>query len=451
MQIRTKIFASVFFTGMLLVLMSAWIFNHTVQNSLESRLYQQFQSIASLQKSRVEGILAHNQERLRLVSSRTQLRLSLSDYLRTGDHLQQQKMIKILRDAQQTLPSFRVISVYDPEGRMVASTGPLEQQAPRYYPAGFLERSARENSAETLVMNTRDELRLLLGGPLVLERRVLGALVIECTAGNMIASVNNFVGLGRTGEILLVRRMPDGRGRVLLPSRFAPEAALSRTLARQYVAPDSTGRLLTMKDYRGRMTLIFTSALQAVDWLMLVKIDQSEVYAPLHQTHRVVVTVTAVLLGAALVFAYFLAGNMTRPITALTSLAERMSRGEYRLVADAASRDEIGVLGGAFNRMAASMLNKKVQLEEKVTQLEQEIAERIKAEEEVATLRGILPLCSFCNRIRDHQGVWQQVDTYLRDHSQADISHSLCPSCMEKHYPEQYAAYLARQRKDSHQ
>lgn len=56
--------------------------------------------------------------------------------------------------------------------------------------------------------------------------------------------------------------------------------------------------------------------------------------------------------------------------------------------------------------------------------------------DEVKTLRGILPLCSFCKKVRDDMGYWEQVDVYILKHSQADISHSICPDCMIKHYPE---------------
>ena len=58
-----------------------------------------------------------------------------------------------------------------------------------------------------------------------------------------------------------------------------------------------------------------------------------------------------------------------------------------------------------------------------------------KAVEEIKTLRGILPLCSFCKKIRDDEGYWEQVDIYIHKHSQADISHSICPECVKKHYP----------------
>lgn len=57
---------------------------------------------------------------------------------------------------------------------------------------------------------------------------------------------------------------------------------------------------------------------------------------------------------------------------------------------------------------------------------------------EIKTLRGILPLCSFCKKIRNDKGYWEQVDVYIQKYSEANISHSICPECLEKHYPGEY-------------
>lgn len=64
------------------------------------------------------------------------------------------------------------------------------------------------------------------------------------------------------------------------------------------------------------------------------------------------------------------------------------------------------------------------------------IVELRKAVDEIQTLRGILPLCSFCKKIRNDEGKWEMVDTYIHKHSQANVSHSICPDCMKQHYPE---------------
>lgn len=54
----------------------------------------------------------------------------------------------------------------------------------------------------------------------------------------------------------------------------------------------------------------------------------------------------------------------------------------------------------------------------------------------VKTLRGLLPICANCKRIRDDQGYWRSVEAYVRDHSEAEFTHGLCPECASKLYPE---------------
>ncbi len=54
---------------------------------------------------------------------------------------------------------------------------------------------------------------------------------------------------------------------------------------------------------------------------------------------------------------------------------------------------------------------------------------------EVKTLKGIVPICSGCKKIRDDEGFWQQVETYVQKHTDAKFSHGFCPDCVEKYYP----------------
>jgi len=54
----------------------------------------------------------------------------------------------------------------------------------------------------------------------------------------------------------------------------------------------------------------------------------------------------------------------------------------------------------------------------------------------IETLRGIVPICSYCKQIRDDQGYWNQVEAYVAKYTDAEFSHGICPSCLEKHYPE---------------
>jgi len=53
----------------------------------------------------------------------------------------------------------------------------------------------------------------------------------------------------------------------------------------------------------------------------------------------------------------------------------------------------------------------------------------------VRTLSGMLPICAACKKIRDDQGYWNQIESYISKHSKAEFSHSLCPDCAQKLYP----------------
>jgi len=62
-----------------------------------------------------------------------------------------------------------------------------------------------------------------------------------------------------------------------------------------------------------------------------------------------------------------------------------------------------------------------------------ERAEKLKkAYNEIKTLRGIIPICSSCKKIRDDEGYWQQVEVYVRDRTDADFSHGICPGCYDQ-------------------
>jgi hypothetical protein len=56
----------------------------------------------------------------------------------------------------------------------------------------------------------------------------------------------------------------------------------------------------------------------------------------------------------------------------------------------------------------------------------------------VRTLSDILPICASCRKIRDDRGYWNQVEAYIRDHSEAEFSHSICPDCAKKLYPDYF-------------
>jgi hypothetical protein len=78
--------------------------------------------------------------------------------------------------------------------------------------------------------------------------------------------------------------------------------------------------------------------------------------------------------------------------------------------------------------------------EQKLAEEERErlMREQMDALSKIKMLSGMLPICSSCKKVRNDEGYWEQIEAYIRDHSEAEFSHSICPECAARLYPEYY-------------
>lgn len=90
-----------------------------------------------------------------------------------------------------------------------------------------------------------------------------------------------------------------------------------------------------------------------------------------------------------------------------------------------------GTVRGFFVQVADVTALKRLQREHQRVIGELEAAVR-----EVRTLRGLLPICSHCKKVRDDAGRWTEVELYVRARTEAQFTHGICPECVERHFPE---------------
>lgn len=101
--------------------------------------------------------------------------------------------------------------------------------------------------------------------------------------------------------------------------------------------------------------------------------------------------------------------------------------------------DNDAKLAGTFGELAAIALRNSRNIDEKTKaekEREQVIEELKAALTQVKKLSGLLPICSICKKIRDDKGYWNRIEKYLEEHSEAMLTHSLCPACIKVHYPD---------------
>lgn len=84
-------------------------------------------------------------------------------------------------------------------------------------------------------------------------------------------------------------------------------------------------------------------------------------------------------------------------------------------------------------RTRVAVGRRMVEVQEKLLEKNRELSQALS---EIRTLRGIIPICANCKSVRDDQGYWNQVEVYIRDHSEAEFSHGMCPACMKTFYPD---------------
>lgn len=114
------------------------------------------------------------------------------------------------------------------------------------------------------------------------------------------------------------------------------------------------------------------------------------------------------------------------------------------LTARTQKEDIVKALGAGANDYITKPFNNaelraRVRVGQRMVEMKDALAAQVielrTALEHIKTLQGIIPICSYCKKIRDDRGYWNQVEAYLSRHSDAQFSHGFCPECIGKHFP----------------
>lgn len=364
MRIRSKLLLTFAPLGLASLVLLGLLAYFSARDAISEQVVSDLAGIAAIQERQISNILAHNLERLRLVASRTQLRLSLRRYL-DNDQVQQnrQRMNRILEDATSTVASFQRMFIQTLDGRIVASSDPT-QIGTLHPDAAYFVEGRRGDRVDLFHRAESGKVGVYFAGPLYLNDKQLGVLVIDAHAENIVASTVGYQGLGSTGETILVRRTANGGALFLTPARFVANAALRLVIPTEHRDSPFVQSLQKREavfrdavDYSGHPVIAVSRYLDNVDWGLVVQMRRSEA---LHRIDRVrgvlvalIVLFSVVVLLASLAFAR----SITRPVSRLTETAGRISGGDLSGRADVGSKDEVGALARAFNRMTEHLVD----------------------------------------------------------------------------------------------
>ncbi len=226
-----------------------------------------------------------------------------------------------------------------------------------------------------------------------------------------------------------------------------------------YDSRDSNGRYFIrqmIKDKYGRIIypwknpsekvprekLVIFNYLPEYDMIVASSSYLEEFYQPLIVIRYIIFSSAIIAILLLLPFTMWIGDVIADPLSEAADRFQSAGEGDFSVRMDIQSKDEIGRMATGFNGFMDRLENYRNELKDLNENLEVRVQERTadlkKALGDVKTLSGLLPICSGCKKIRNDSGYWQQIESYLSDHSNADFSHGICPDCMQRLYPDLY-------------
>ncbi len=369
MPIRYKLLLVMLSLTVLALLATGGIYFANSQKSLRQAIFHHLETTAGLQVQRTRHLVAQNEERLALITSRTQLRLSLRQYNRTGDRAALEKVTRIIGDARSAIADFEAIHVLDLAGHVLASTEP-ESVGLALADLPYFASGRERDTANTIVSEDGTE-RLYASGPLRLDGEVQGVLVVRASIAPLVTMTREIHGLGASGESILTRRTAGGPI-AISPLRHAD--ASRNPVPRIDPFGPSVGALQEELDYRGVVVLATAAPVPGTDWGLIVKTDRAEAMAPVRQLRQILLICLVLAIAVAAIAALMLARLLTKPITDLTEAALMIANGDLNRRIRTMTQDELGQLARAFNEMADKLIDANQTLERRVREKTQALS-----------------------------------------------------------------------------
>jgi PAS domain S-box-containing protein len=337
---------------------------------------------AASQAERVRQIIASGQSTMRLLQSRSALQAAIVTYARAKDadagRLIRSRFTEVLHAQTDILR----LSILDASGSVILSSDADEEGSP----------ARKDEETPVPVSGIRYNLLRSSGG--IIRARltadvsqsgaVIGRFEVLRKADDLAAVMGDFTGLGKTGETALGERQRNGDVLVLWPLRFDASAGMSRLVSGKNLSvpivrasAGEEGIYTDITDYRGKTIVAATRYISENGWALLVKMDKSELLAPLYRQEMLAVGYLAFLVVLASAVMRVLTAAYVRPLKRLITAAQGIAEDKLTDAVTVRGDGEVQDLIDEFEQMRLHLSRRRQEFHEEVrvksAQLETEI------------------------------------------------------------------------------
>ncbi|MDN3554960.1 sensor domain-containing diguanylate cyclase [Halomonas maura] len=342
-------------------------------------------SMSKIAEQRILTAVDRIKDNTALISSRTQMRISLEQWNQTGDISHQEKITRIINDAKNGLTHLKDIRIYDRRGRPVASTTDtsinekLDIQGPL--------------RAQISLVPEADEIIALSREPLRLNHETVGYIEIRYYTNFITSLVRDRTGLGKTGEWLFAVRHESGDALFAVPLKYDHQAAFQRRVSKDRLDVPITQALLGNErimseapDYLEQPVLASTRYIPELDWGLVAKVNETEVNQLASQNQSLIYIAELIIVVIAIGVGVALAFYISRPIERLKTHTARAASGKLEPPqVQPTSWQEAKELTNHFAYMIKAIRELTENLQQKVDERTQELNEANKKLEKIAS------------------------------------------------------------------
>ena len=378
MRLRTRITALILSLTALISVSALVVTSVFLNNVLTDQAIRQLQSLADAKLSEVEAILSFYDERASSLANRIATVESSPD----SSALTPEVVGPILADERIAFSDIEWAAVFDPSSELVDSTRAFEQRELDI--VGNMLATIGESHAQY----DRRIATVVVLRPIVSSTRIgLGRVAIAIDPINITASVQNYAGLGATGEILIATRDGFGDAEFIHTRRFEDATGATAVVDKEALEVPVTQALLGNEglfldglDYRGEPVFAATRYIDSADMGIVVKIDRAEILDRAQSVRTISIIASVVTITLISLFAFLTARSISTPIEQLTALTKKILKKSFVIDKQPGllrRNDEIGTLSTSFLEMAERVQNYYQDLEREVQEKTHELRQQV--------------------------------------------------------------------------
>lgn len=327
------------------------------KESIHNDVINKLNSIASIQHNRIRQLIISKKEAVNLITSRTQLRLSLNNYK------EKDKIQRIIKDIKESTKTIQGITLYSKNKLAIYSTNNIDKKTNPEITQDNSKLSETHINMK-IKRNINNVLITTFFETLYLKNELIGFISINFYSDELLNILTDYEGLGYSGEMVLASKNKLGNAQFLTPTRHDKTSDLNIVIPKEnteipitHAINGTSAVLKDYKDYRNIPVLAISRHIPETDWGMIIKIDYDEAFHHIHKLQFQLGQFIILFFILTIILSFYISKKLSAPICRLELIANSVQEGSTNLKAPQSKIFEINQLAISFNSMVSSLLN----------------------------------------------------------------------------------------------